>query len=389
MNPSLVFISSPTETFTPTQSGALATIMHQCCLEAKNEGIEPFVVVRRSLAQPFDWPNTFFVDYPRIPSSGPLWWLARLERKLRGWQHAGHRSFAHRMAEAVRENSLEQFPLVVLNNPETAILLREKFPQAIITHWFQNQHECKPRVQAQFKHAVNKVFGVSDFTSRWIENYYGLENDSVSTVYNATDCHHFSPGEKHEAKASSIPVLNFVGRTGQEKAPDLLLRAALILAEKNLKFSLQIVGNNHWDRYELDAYQQELKGLAQQLEARGVEVHFTGHISRAELPTVLRRADINVMSSRWDEPFGMVTLEGMACGLATVVSNTGGTPEVVGDAALLFERDNVDELAGHLQTLIEDVALRQEYAKRARQRAEQFTWQRTWSTLKTNLPSCQ
>lgn len=389
MTPNLVFISSPTETFTPTQSGALATIMHQCCLEGQREGIEPFVVVRRSAAQPFDWANTIFVDYPQIPGSGPLWWLARLERKLLGWQHAGHRSFAHRMAKAIAQNSLDRFPLIVLNNPETAILLRKKFPHATIAHWFQNQHECKPRVRAQFKHAVNKVFGVSDFTSRWIEDYYELEKGSVSTAYNATDCQHFSPAAVHLSDDTSIPMLNFVGRTGQEKAPDILLRAALLLADKNLKFSIQIVGSSHWDRFELDSYQQELKDLAQQLEARGVEVHFTGHISRAQLPAVLRRADINIMPSRWDEPFGMVTLEGMACGLATVASNTGGTPEVVGDAALLFERDNIDELAGHLQILIEDIALRREFARHARQQAERFTWSATWASLNTHLFSQQ
>lgn len=385
MNPGLVFISSPTETFTPTQSGALATIMHQCCLEAQQEGMEPFVVVRHCTAAPFDWPNTVFVDYPHIPTSGPIWWLARLERKILGWQHPGHRSFAKRMARAVAQNSLQRFPFVVLNNPETAILLREQFPQAYIAHWFQNQLECKPRVKAQLKQAVNIAFGVSDFTSRWIEEYYGFAPGSVPTLYNATDCHHFKPIQEQEARESALPVLNFVGRTGQEKAPDLLLRAALLLAEKNLKFSIQIVGNNHWDRYELDAYQQQLKSLAQQLETQEIAVRFTGHVSRTGLPGVLRRADINVMPSRWDEPFGMVTLEGMACGLATIASKTGGTPEVVGDAALLFERDNADELAKHLQSLIEDVALRREYARRARQRAEQFTWQRTWSCLKTNL----
>lgn len=381
MKTSPVFISSPAETFTPTQSGALATIIYGCCRTAQCEGYEPFVITRNCPALPFDWNNTIFVDYPHIPDSGPLWWLARLERKVCGWQHPGHRSFAHRMAKAIAAHSLQRNPLIVLNNPETAILLRKKFPQAYITHWFHNQLECKPRVRAQLKDAVNAAFSVSNFTSRWIEDYYNFAPGSVATIYNAIDKHHFSPAPEPNTIAKKIPVINFVGRTGQEKAPDLLLKAALLLAGKNLKFTIQIVGSNHWDHFELDAYQQELKKLAEQVEACGIAVHFTGHVSRANLPDVLRRADINVVPSRWDEPFGLVTLEGMACGLATVASNTGGTPEVVGDAALLFERDNAAHLATQLQTLLENDELRREYACRGRERACTFSWERLWHKM--------
>lgn len=378
---SLVFIASPTETFTPTQSGALATIIHECCRAAKREGILPWVIARSCNAQPFDWPQAILIDYPAVPASGPAWWLARAERKLLQWTHPGQRTYARRMAQAVHRHDLASLPLVVLNNPETAILLRQKFPQAQIFHWFHNQMEGKPRVRQQLPGAVNGFFSVSNFTSRWIEEYYGLADQSVSTIDNAVDATHFQP-----RKPASIPpellVLNFVGRTGREKAPDLLLRAALKLVESKSKFAIQIVGSNHWNRFELDDYQRELKQLTNQLEEKGISVRFTGHVSRSELPSVLRQADINVMPSRWDEPFGMVTLEGMACGLATVASRTGGTPEVVGDAALLFEREDVDGLAAHLQDLLHDESLRAEYSRRGRARAEQFTWDRTWARLR-------
>lgn len=381
---SLVFISTWEETFTPTQSGALATVIYQCCRAAQAQGVEPFVISRNCDAAAYDWPNTILLEYPRVPSSGARYWLARAERKIFGWQHAGQRAFAARMARAIAENNLQKFPLVVLNNPETAILLRRNFPNAFIAHWFENQLECKPRVRRELKNAVNAAWGVSDFTSRWIEDYYGFETGGVPTVYNATDSAHFAPAPLQAGStpdASGAPVINFVGRTGREKAPDLLLKAALLLAKKGLRFSMQIIGSNHWDDFTLDDYQCELKSLAEQLQAQKIEVRFTGHVARAGLPEVLRRADINVVPSRWDEPFGMVTLEGMACGVATIASNTGGTPEVVGDAALLFERDSEDDLAKKLQTLIEDETLRREYSRRGRARAKEFSWQRTWNKI--------
>jgi glycosyltransferase involved in cell wall biosynthesis len=175
-----------------------------------------------------------------------------------------------------------------------------------------------------------------------------------------------------------VPVINFVGRTGIEKAPDLVLKAAVKLAARGLTFGVQILGSNHWDRLEMDDYQRELQRLAADLESRGIAVRRPGHIARAALPGELRRADIHVVPSRWEEPFALTILEGMACGLATIASRTGGAPEVVGDAGLLFERDDVDGLAEQLARLMTDPALRGDYARRARARAEEFTWDKTW-----------
>ena len=82
-----------------------------------------------------------------------------------------------------------------------------------------------------------------------------------------------------------------------------------------------------------------------------------------------------------DEPFGLTTLEGMACGLATLAGNHGGSPEVLGDAGVLFEKDSAQDLADKLQPLVSDAAHRRVVAKRCRERAESMTWQNTWQQL--------
>jgi glycosyltransferase involved in cell wall biosynthesis len=92
-----------------------------------------------------------------------------------------------------------------------------------------------------------------------------------------------------------------------------------------------------------------------------------------------------VVPSRWDEPFALTILEGMASGLASVVSRTGGAPEVVGDAGLLFERDSVEGLADQLRRLLFDQELRTAYARKARERAEQFTWNKTWGQFRAAM----
>ena len=281
---------------------------------------------------------------------------------------------------ALKQRGLHTRPLVIINDPEMTVYLRRHFPQATILHWFQNQLEASPRFRRLYAGAANVTAGVSDFTSRWVAGYYGLDN--VPTIYNGVDATQFTLAN---ASANNSLAISFVGRTGIEKAPDLLLKAALRLSETTTNFRILMIGSNHWDRFELDDYQRELLELVKQLEARGVPVERPGHVGRAALPAVLRQAQIHAVTSRWDEPFGLTTVEGMASGLAVVASHTGGTPEVVGDAGFLFERDDAEELAERLKPLVLDASLRSDYGLRARKRAEEFPWERTWGRVQSLL----
>ena len=381
---SVVFINHPLETWTPTSSGALATIIWQCCRIAEGQAAGktdlPWVITRSSEAARFPWAQTLVLEPPALPKNALLLKALRADRKLTGWRHLRHRAYAFKVMSALRRNNLMDRPLVLINDPEMAVYLRRHFPKAIILHWFQNQLEASPRFRRLYPSAANVTAGVSDFTSRWVADYYGI--DAVPTLYNGVDSAQFSPAP---SPVIGPPAISFVGRTGLEKAPDLLLRAALTLSKTTTDFRVLMIGSNHWDRLEMDDYQRELARLARALEACGVAVERPGHVGRAALPGALRRAQIHVVPSRWDEPFGLTTVEGMATGLATVASRTGGTPEIIGDAGLLFERDNAGELAAQLERLVCDAPLRADYGRRARQRAEEFPWERTWGTLQALL----
>lgn len=373
---SVVFINHPLETWTPTGSGALATILWECCRAAERRGRLPWVITRESAAARFPWPQTITLDPPALPTHPLALRALRAERKLTGWRHLRHRAYAFQVASALRRHRLTHLPLVLINDPEMTVYLRRRFPQAAILHWFENQLPASPRFRTLYPQAADVTAGVSDFTGRWVADFYGL--GAVETIPNGVDAGQFHPAG---TRPDGAPTISFVGRTGIEKAPDLLLRAALALSESTRAFRLLMIGSNHWDRLEVDDYQRELQSLALALEARGVAVERPGHLGRAALPDRLRRAQVHVVPSRWDEPFGMTTLEGMASGLAVVASDTGGTPEVVGDAGLLFAREDVGGLAAHLAHLIADAALTADYGRRARARAQEFTWARTWGRV--------
>ena len=239
---SLLFINNSSETFTPTQSGALATIIWECCCVARAQGLEPTVITRACAATPFPWPKTILLDYPRVPGGKLGIALFRAERKLTGWRNLRQREYAHRVVAAIRTLDAGTGSLVLMNDPEMAVTLRDAFPKAYIVHWFQNQHTCKARFRERFAGAVDVVLGVSNFIARWVESHYGIAAGRVGTLYNGVNTAQF-----HSASAGrdGVPVIGFVGRTGIEKGPDLLLKACLELAKGTRDFRVQMVGSNH------------------------------------------------------------------------------------------------------------------------------------------------
>lgn len=380
MGTQIVLISSPRGHFSPTASGAISTWLHQVARAAQDDGCAPLVVARRAPQAPYPEVDARFVDYPAAPASSLAEKRARALRKLTGWPHFGQAVYAARVAKLLQNEKLHEQPLVISNDPELAVFLSGRLPGARIIHHFHNQMTMTARWKARLSAASVQCTAVSNFTRDWVQNHYSLAPDAVQTVYNGVDSEMFHPAQEPPPGA---PVLNFVGRTGIEKGADLLLEAALHLSESGAPaFGVQIVGANHWDGNRLDSYQQRLIAQAQQLRARGIEVHQTGHLNRGEVPAQFRRAHVHVVPSRWDEPFGLTTVEGMASGLATVASNTGGSPEIIAEAGFLFERENAADLADKLRPLLQESDLRQDYGRRARQRALEFSWQNTWSGLK-------
>jgi glycosyltransferase involved in cell wall biosynthesis len=380
----VVLINNSQETFTPTQSGAIATWVWEVCQSARRTGHYPWVITRGSHAPMYDWPQTHAIPYPAEPRNSLENVLRKADRKLFGYTEIGMRNFGERVIRLIRERQLDSYPLMLQNDLELAVLLRQAFPRATIIHHFHNQSGCKARFSRHVARSCSVITAVSRHTGQWVETQFGLPIGSVKTIHNGVDSERFAPADEPPV---GPPVINFHGKTTFHKAPDLLLSAALILAERTTEFSLQMIGSNFWHKFEMDDYQQKLLSQLQQLHNRKIMVRRIGHMPRAQIPLELQRSRIHCVPSRWDEPFGLVTLEGMACGLATVASDTGATSEVLGEAGLLFERDNAQSLADQLWKLLVDPELLRELAQQGRTRAELFTWDACWQAIRSVLSS--
>lgn len=142
--------------------------------------------------------------------------------------------------------------------------------------------------------------------------------------------------------------LVFVGRLVSDKGVDLLLRALFQLKEDNLTPALSIIGQG--------PEEGNLRGLAATL---GIEsqVTFLGQKSGEELAQLLNEHQVIVIPSRWAEPFGVVALEGIACGCVPIGSASGGLKEAIGACGLIFPNDDMQALARALEKALTSVDL--------------------------------
>jgi len=136
--------------------------------------------------------------------------------------------------------------------------------------------------------------------------------------------------------------LIFVGRLVSDKGVDLLLEA---LAGLDSKPRLTIAGDGP-ERARLEKQAADL-GLQTQVD-------FIGNQTSVELANLLNEHQILVVPSRWPEPFGIVALEGIACGCVAVGSAEGGLAEAIGPCGLTFPNGDTRALAGLLSRLLAD-----------------------------------
>jgi glycosyltransferase involved in cell wall biosynthesis len=118
------------------------------------------------------------------------------------------------------------------------------------------------------------------------------------------------------------------------------------------------------------------KSLVKQSALEGVadRIHWIGSVFD-ELPALYTMADLLLFPSRF-ESFGQPPLEAMACETPVVTSNVAGLPEVVGNAGLMRDPNDVEGLSNDVVRALSDQSLRKKLIKKGLDRVEHFSWER-------------
>lgn len=169
--------------------------------------------------------------------------------------------------------------------------------------------------------------------------------------------------DKYGIKSSYIL---FVGTVEPRKNLDHLIKAFYKISN-SVVHQLVIVGKKGWRHDNIHRLVRELN-----MEDR---VIFTDYISNLEILYLYNNADVFVYPSIY-EGFGIPPLEAMACGCPVVVSNVTSLPEVVGDAAMLVNPFDVDDIANKIYKVVSDRNLNNLLREKSIKQASKFSWEK-------------
>jgi glycosyltransferase involved in cell wall biosynthesis len=225
------------------------------------------------------------------------------------------------------------------------------------------------------------ILTVSRATSCDIQEYYHVEEKRIRVIRNAIDatfCRIADPMTLLDVRTRySLPehFILTVGAGRPHKNVETLVDAFACL-DASLAPRL-VIGGERDPRFP-DA-------VGARIAAHGIEdrVVRLGMIREADLPAVYSLADVFVFPSLV-EGFGLPPLEAMACGTPVIASATPSVAEVVGDAGLVFEARDIQQLVSALKRVLADDALQATMRQRGLERVHMFKWERVArETLKT------
>lgn len=200
----------------------------------------------------------------------------------------------------------------------------------------------------------------------------GVPRDRISVVPSGVDTEMFTPEGERQPKGARYRLVS-AGRLVRRKGFDVVVRALRSLPDTELV----IAGGPPRSSLVSDPEAQRLWRLAND-EGVADRVHLLGQVPHRDMPALLRSADI-VVCTPWYEPFGIVPLESMACGVPVVASAVGGLTDTVVDGVtgLHVPPRQLDQMVQTLRQLLLDESRRQAFgiagADRARAR---YSWDR-------------
>jgi glycosyltransferase involved in cell wall biosynthesis len=242
----------------------------------------------------------------------------------------------------------------------------------------------KKRSRAQLRLTVRRsarkaaqVVALSEHARSDILDTYGLKPEKVSVIPLAPPPH-FGPvtdqAELQRVRQTYDIDSDYILSVGSIQPRKNLSR--LIAAYSSLRRArpegklpkLVLVGKCAW-------LYDELLRTIKELEVCN-SVILTGYVPEADLPALYSGALCFVYPSYF-EGFGLPPLEAMKCGAAVIVGNRTSLPEVVGDAGMLVDPFNVDDIALAIDKVISDSNLRSHLRVKGLERAQLFDWRET------------
>ncbi|ARN55847.1 glycosyltransferase family 4 protein [Sedimentisphaera salicampi] len=223
----------------------------------------------------------------------------------------------------------------------------------------------------KFLNRADKICAISKSTEDDILKYYNIDKSRIFVNYNGFDRKRldteYSPEKLAELRVEP-PYILYISRIEHPGKNHL----NLIKAFEQL--------NDHYSEYQLVFAGSDWSGARAVREAaerseKKERINFLGFVEDSYLPQLYKGASVYAFPS-FCEGFGIPLLEAMYCGIPCVCSENTSLEEIGGDAVLLFDPKNPQEIAEKIELAVKDEKLSSELIEKGKKRVEDFSWEK-------------
>jgi len=268
-----------------------------------------------------------------------------------------------------QQSGTEVFPYKIVRNPGLRQLLTEHNWADVV---FENSPVLRMSWPAVF---FRKPLVVS--LNTWLSNEDGSKSVAARTKYlwlrKASNVIAVSNAIRQKCWPDAVVIENayndelFVQTIGNDSKPKGFVFLGRLVSDKGADLAIEAIAQLYKEYKEANADTSEIsltvigegkdfEKLKQYVIEAGIKqlVRFEGSLTGEKLVDCLNKHKYMLIPSRWQEPFGIVALEGLACGCIPIVSDGGGLPDAVGKAGLVFKRGDLQDLVNTIKSLLTD-----------------------------------
>lgn len=223
---------------------------------------------------------------------------------------------------------------------------------------------------------ADKIICISEHTKKDLINFTNIDPDKIETIYLGIN-ENFKKLRKDQIESFKQqyslqnPFILYVGSEQPRKNFISLVKAFYKLTKIKGFEELKLVkvGKPQTSRRERKKLMEFINGLGLQ-----EKIKFIDYVDEINLPKLYNAADLFVFPSLY-EGFGLPPLESMACGTPVIASNRASVPEVVGDAGIVLDPLNIDQLTKEMENVLNSESLQKELFQKGLNRSRKFTWE--------------
>ena len=269
----------------------------------------------------------------------------------------------------------EKFDLIIAEGGDTQAIIdiaKDYSRNQLINH--VHVHHIPPQ---NIVNGYGNMIGVSNYiTKEYLDvcnqpvNGYVLQNGINLELFNQKASEEKKEILRKKLKLSSNDfIILFVGRIKEEKGLLELVQAVKELRDNNMK--LLVLGGANSGKWSISVYEKKVKNLVKKNKEQFL---FEGYIDNDEICNYAALADIQCIPTLVEEAAGLVLLEGMAAGLPTIITKSGGMVEyATEETSIIIERENiVENLKEAISYLKDNPDVRMRMSLAAEKQSQQF-----------------